>query len=446
MHCPRCNVQPPRDPFVCVHCGERLLTYLDEPLGPGTGIRPEELGRGAEAQQQPSSHPEPARAGVAVHEERQRSWIERQIDPHPTDSHERAPESPGRPVTGDRRGAPRPGQPADLTGGLIWRIAFGILVAVCVMLAAPFSGLLMLGAVVLFLFRWPRAPFIAYASAMIAVAAGLWMVAEILDEADIPPLFPSPTPTPTIQRAFATPPRPALTPTRLPLTPAVAPTETMLLETDYRFHLRRARARWERGDTQAALASANKAVDLAPSRGEVLNMRALVRVTAGDLQGAESDAAAAVQADPSNANYRDTHGYTLLRLERWADAKAEYQKALATFRDAARGPSQIGFALTNIKLGQDLDRVGGYLDGGLSLMGDLSPDPQIADLEARANEALATLGYQRPGTTPIPSPAASPAGSPAVLPAATPAASPVASPLASPVALRADGSLPGRAP
>ena len=39
MRCPHCQTEPPRDPFVCTHCGERLLTYLGEPLGPGTGLR-----------------------------------------------------------------------------------------------------------------------------------------------------------------------------------------------------------------------------------------------------------------------------------------------------------------------------------------------------------------------------------------------------------------------
>src|SRR5262245_9476984 len=127
MHCPRCNVQPPRDPFVCVHCGERLLTYLDEPLGPGTGVRPEELGQSADARQ-PSSDPEPVRTGVAVHQERdeepQRSWWERQIDPQPTAGRDSQSRPLAEPGTIDRRGAPRPNQPADLSGAVTWKIIF----------------------------------------------------------------------------------------------------------------------------------------------------------------------------------------------------------------------------------------------------------------------------------------------------------------------------------
>src|SRR5687767_10025103 len=46
MRCPRCSTPPPFDPFLCTTCGEHLLTYLDEPLGPGTGIRADGTGDG----------------------------------------------------------------------------------------------------------------------------------------------------------------------------------------------------------------------------------------------------------------------------------------------------------------------------------------------------------------------------------------------------------------
>src|SRR5215210_6515160 len=38
MRCPRCSTPPPFDPFLCTTCGEHLLTYLDEPFGPGSGV------------------------------------------------------------------------------------------------------------------------------------------------------------------------------------------------------------------------------------------------------------------------------------------------------------------------------------------------------------------------------------------------------------------------
>ena len=38
MRCPRCSTPPPFDPFLCTTCGEHLLTYLDEPLGPGVYV------------------------------------------------------------------------------------------------------------------------------------------------------------------------------------------------------------------------------------------------------------------------------------------------------------------------------------------------------------------------------------------------------------------------
>ena len=60
MRCPHCQAEPPRDPFVCAHCGEQVLTYLDEPLGPGTGLRADEVGVSAGGRR------EPVGAGVAT--------------------------------------------------------------------------------------------------------------------------------------------------------------------------------------------------------------------------------------------------------------------------------------------------------------------------------------------------------------------------------------------
>src|SRR4051812_19000677 len=126
MHCPRCQTQPLHDPFVCTHCGERLLTYLDEPLGPGTGLRADELNG------EPGARREPVSAGAVVREPGQRSWWERQIDPRPLDNRQ----PPSRPGMSDRAerprrpnasgSAPRSTQPADVNGTIVWKLAFGV--------------------------------------------------------------------------------------------------------------------------------------------------------------------------------------------------------------------------------------------------------------------------------------------------------------------------------
>src|SRR6185369_8357056 len=97
MRCPHCQAEPPRDPFVCTHCGERLLTYLDEPLGPGTGRQVDGSGVVTDARREPATarrESAGARAtGRAAVDDR--SWLARQIDPVPP--------------TG--QGQPAPGQP-----------------------------------------------------------------------------------------------------------------------------------------------------------------------------------------------------------------------------------------------------------------------------------------------------------------------------------------------
>jgi tetratricopeptide (TPR) repeat protein len=320
---------------------------------------------------------------------------------------------------------------------MIGKVAFGILVAVCVMIVSPVSGVLMLGAVALFLFRWPRAPFIAYAGAMIAVAAGLWIVVEILDEADIPALFPSPTPTPTIQRAFATPTRPIATPN---LAPAQQTATATAVVGQNVARISRARARWLRGDYAAARAELDAALTAMPGQPASHNLRALVRIAAGDVQGGVADAEAAVTAS-SQAIFRDTRAYAYLKVGRYDDAAADYDRILSGPSTESHTANYLGRGIARSAQGK-LVEARADLETGLRLLPDTPPDPQLADLEMLARQALDPMA-PRPGTpTPIPSPGAQPAATPA----ASPVTPPVAPPVASPVALRGDASLPGRAP
>jgi Tfp pilus assembly protein PilF len=411
MHCPHCHAEPPRDPFICTSCGQRLLTYLDEPLGPGTGVRADELGGvGAGAPR------ELVGAGVAAgsRDDDNRPWVERQIDPTP-------PANRGRPAPA-RPAAPPPKKPADVTGSRVVKILFGLLVAVVLMIRWPLGGLLTIGLAAVLLWRWPRMPFMSFASATIAAGAALWVLVEIGDAMSTPPFVPRPTPT--VQRAFAT-----STPIRPVSTPTVGPAAQSATATagtgDTRALVARARARWLRGDNQTALNDLDRALALTPNDGNALNMRALVRVALGDYGGATDDAYRAVNTNPSSGTYHDTYGYALLKLKRYQDAHDEYLKALTVSQTIDPTASRLGMGLAFIGLGR-LAEAAINIGSGVEKLPDVDPDPQLADLEASARQAIPLLPPSPYLPSPVPSPSASPAASPA--------------------ALRDTGTVPGRAP
>ena len=152
-----------------------------------------------------------------------------------------------------------------------------------------------------------------------------------------------------------------------------------------------------------------------PGLAETLNLRALVRIAAGDLQGAAADAERAVNAQPANPVYRDTRGYALLKLGRYADAASEYDTVLSDPRRDAYVAAYLGRGVARTALGR-LPEARTDLERGLRLLPDTDPDPQLADLEILARQALDPLA-PRAGS---PSPGASPAASPAVQGTPTP--------------------------
>ena len=337
------------------------------------------------------------------------------------------------------------------------KLLFSICLALFVMAEEPIAGLLLLVGIALILWRWPRVRFILFVIISIGMVGALWIFAEILDEADIPDLLSPSRPTPTTERAFDPP-----TPGRSGGTPTLSTAQQTATATavlgDSRAQVSRARARWLRGDTQAALMAANQAVALAPDDANGLNMRALVRIAAGDFEGAAADAEKAIDEQPSSANYHDTYGYALLKLQRYAEAREEYERALGTLKGPNRAAPQLGYGLALLALGQ-LSDASIQIQGGLGLLPDANPDPQLADLETSARRGLAGLpitivspsALTAIALTTVPSPPATPRSSesPSPLAAASPAATlgtPAPSPAASPAALRADGPLLGKAP
>jgi tetratricopeptide (TPR) repeat protein len=429
MRCPHCHAEPPRDPFVCATCGERLLTYLGEPFGPGTGLRPEELVSDDGARREPVGAHVAARAAAPVAADG-RSWLARQIDPTP-------PPGQGQPAS-RRPVAPRPDKPADIGFSLLGRIVFGVLAGLFVAFEWPLGGLLLLAALAVVLLRWPRMRFIPFAGVTIALAATMWVMFEIVDEIDPSDLGIFDDPTPTIEQPFATstPDRPAGTPTLLPAQRTATATA---VAGESRLQVAHARARWLRGDNQTALANLDRALTLTPGDANALNLRALVRAALGDYAGAAADSRRAVDAQPSSGSYRDTHAYALLKQGQYAEARDEYERALGALRGSDRAGALIGIGLAYHGLGQ-LAETSTNIRAGLAALPDTDPDPQLADLEASAHQALAGL----PGSPTVPSSSASP--STLVVPAVSPVASPSASPVASPSALRDAAAVVGRAP
>jgi Tfp pilus assembly protein PilF len=430
MRCPHCHAAPPRDPFVCATCGERLLTYLGEPLGPGTGLRPEELASddGARRETREPVGARVAARAVAPVPADDRSWLARQIDPAPPRAQGQGQAAPGRPV------APRSDKPADIGLGLVGRIVFGVLVGLFVAFEWPLGGLILLAALAVVLLRWPRMRFIPFACVTIALAATLWVTFEIVDELDPSDLGILPAPTPTVEEPFAT-----STPDRLAGTPTLFPAQQTATATvvagESRLQVAHARARWLRGDNQTALANLDRALTLTPADANALNLRALVRVSLGDVAGAVADSQQAVARQPSSAELRDTHAYALLKQGQYAEARDEYGRALSGLQGSNRTGALLGVGLAYLGLGQLAD-ASTNIRAGLAALPDTDPDPQLADLEASARSALAGL----PGSPTVPSPSASPATS------VPPLASPVASPAASPSPRRDAATVVGRAP
>jgi Tfp pilus assembly protein PilF len=380
MRCPRCSTPPPADPFICTACGERLLTYLGEPFGPGTG-----LVTGAPAGGAVGAAP----AGMPL-----------------------PPGTPGGPYPPGPYGPP-PATPrrSDGPGPLIARLLVGLFATLMMLAWEPIDGLLMLGVLALLIWRGRRMHFALYMLAVVGAMIAIAILVETIDELDFSP---PPPPTPTPDRA-ATSTAIAVqgTPTLLP---AARTATATAVAAENRQRIARARARWLRGDNAAALAELDQALRIQPESADGLNLRALVRVAAGDLQGASADAEKAVTIQPSSGTFHDTQGYAFLKQGRYAEAREAYDGALRSLRGTDRTASLLGRGLALTALGRLAD-ARTDLDEGLRLVPDSDPDPQLADLEAAARRALDPLA-PRPGS---PSPAASPAAiRPATAPESTP--------------------------
>jgi hypothetical protein len=386
MHCPRCQAEPPRDPFVCTSCGERLLTYLDEPFGPGTGVSTEAVGvAGGQRADSAASRagPLPPTAG--------------------------RPSGPGAPAARSPQ-PPRPNQPSDVNSAVILKLFLGLIVALLLLLTWPPSALIFLGLLAFMMWRLPRLPLVLFVCAVVGTAGTLWVTIDLLDAPGLVEELtatPTPVPTATIQRPAAT--GVVGTPT---LAPAARTATATAVAADNRVHISRARARWLRGDNQGAISEANLALTLLPNQAEALNLRALARIAAGEYAAAAADATAAIAAQPGAATYRDTRGYAWLKAGRYADALDEYDAALVQLKGDDRAASLLGRGIALTALAR-LPEARISIEDGLLALPNAEPDPQLADLEASGRRALDPLAPRPGAASPIASPAPSPAASPA---------------------------------
>jgi Tfp pilus assembly protein PilF len=383
MRCPRCSTPPPADPFICAACGERLLTYLGEPFGPGTGVATGAPAGGAVGAA-PAGMPLPSGTPGG---------------PYPPGPYGPPPAPPAAP----RR--------SDGPGPLIARLLVGLFATLVMLAWEPVDGLLMLGVLALLIWRGRRMHFALYMLVVVGAMIAIAMLVESIDELDFAP---PPPPTPTPDRAATST---AIAVQGTPTLPPAARTATATaVAAENRQRIARARVRWLRGDNAAALAELDQALRIQPESTDALNLRALVRGAAGDLQGASEDAEKAVTIQPSSGTFHDTQGYAFLKQGRYAEAREVYAHALRTLRGTDRTATLLGHGLALTALGQLAD-ARADLDEGLRLVPDSDPDPQLADLEPAARRALDPLA-PRPGS---PSPAASPAAiRPATAPETTP--------------------------
>ena len=151
---------------------------------------------------------------------------------------------------------------------------------------------------------------------------------------------------------------------------------------------------WIDEDAAGALRLVDRAIGLQQDWDPAFNLRALVRVSLGQLDGALRDANLAValaqkseSAPGALAANLDTRAYVYLNLGRYGDAARDYGAVLAT--DLPPAPHWIlGAGLVQHALG-DSELAGILLTAGLDLA-SVEPlwDPQLADLVTRALQVI----------------------------------------------------------
>jgi tetratricopeptide (TPR) repeat protein len=110
------------------------------------------------------------------------------------------------------------------------------------------------------------------------------------------------------------------------------------------------------GQLESAQAEINSVDGSGPNRGAFLRLRALIRMNAGDLDGALSDVKAALAIDDLDRNDLQLDGDILMKLGRTEDAIAAYKKVIAKDPDNRFALTSLGYASRAAGRDEDAER------------------------------------------------------------------------------------------
>ena len=146
---------------------------------------------------------------------------------------------------------------------------------------------------------------------------------------------------------------------------------------------------YDRGELQLAMLDFEEAVRLTPFAGTSYNNRALVHAAQGNLEQALADVSRALELKPRRSFILDTRAYIYLKSGRYEDARLEYEDLISQGEQSAY--QLLGGGLAYANLGE-ADKALALLEQGLEeANSETAVDPQLADLIAMAEEALAGL-------------------------------------------------------
>jgi type IV pilus assembly protein PilF len=163
------------------------------------------------------------------------------------------------------------------------------------------------------------------------------------------------------------------------------PTDDMSPERRAGVRLELASLYFARGQTNTALSEIDKAIAVKPDYGPAFNLRGLIYANLGDAPQAEQNFQRSLQIDPRDANAMQNYGWFLCQNMRYADAEAQFQRALIQ-------PNYRGGSLTLRAMGNCQARAGRLPDAQRSLLRSYELDPSSAATAVNLAEVQYQLG------------------------------------------------------
>ncbi|WP_018880173.1 XrtA/PEP-CTERM system TPR-repeat protein PrsT [Thioalkalivibrio sp. ALE9] len=103
------------------------------------------------------------------------------------------------------------------------------------------------------------------------------------------------------------------------------------------------------GDSEGAEEAFTRAIEVRPASGRDYMARAMVRLNAGDYEGARADVDGLMQGGSSHPGVHYLDGMLLMQEERYSDARASFERAVAGNRTYS--PALLGLGLAHRSLG-----------------------------------------------------------------------------------------------